>query len=345
MKKTNNKKKTVTLQDVADVAGVSVMTVSNVIRGSVNAVGEETRKRVEREIVRLNYRPNFNARSLRASTSQSIALVISDTDPAFLSDPFISQLVSGLSNYLSSVDYSLDIQGIAPEEFEKANILRKVGNDAMCAILCGSESLRKKHIDYLRVINQPTVIFQEPISCRGYDIAVIRQDDLGGGQALGEHLAAKGVERVAFLRPSLTWAAIEQREKGLRSSLASNKRKIDCRTSVSDSESFHHSKEAADKLLRNECPDAIVAVTDSMAIAAMHVCAELGLSVPGDIKVAGFNGFDAWQYAIPTLTTVKSPAYDMGQRAGKLILQRLDRDKFPRKSIVFPTELIPGDST
>ena len=101
-----NRSRSVTLADVSRDAGVSIMTVSNVVRGKSNLVRLETRKRVEESIARLNYRPNLSARSLRLSQQHSVGIVIADTDPAFLTDPFISRLVSGLSNYLSGRDYT-----------------------------------------------------------------------------------------------------------------------------------------------------------------------------------------------------------------------------------------------
>ncbi len=159
-----------TLKDVSLAAGVSVMTVSNVIRGRMGAVSDKTRQKVEHEVKRLNYRPNASARNLRASASRSIGMVISDDDPAFLNDPFISQLVSGLSNVLSANGYSLDIQGIVPDRFEHANILSKASNDALCAILCGPERERQRNIAFLKSIDQPTVVFQEPVRCRGADM-------------------------------------------------------------------------------------------------------------------------------------------------------------------------------
>ena len=127
--------RTVTLADVSRDAGVSIMTVSNVVRGKSNLVRLETRRRVEAAIARLNYRPNLSARNLRLAHQHSVGILIADTDPAFLTDPFISRLVSGLSNYLSGRDYTLDVQGVAPERFESATILKKSGNDALCAIL------------------------------------------------------------------------------------------------------------------------------------------------------------------------------------------------------------------
>jgi len=345
MAKQRIKRANVTLRDIAEAANVSMMTVSNVIHGRSNTIGEETRKRVELQIKKLNYRPNTSARSLRVSSSQSIGMVVSDADPAFLSDPFISQLVSGMSNYLSSVDHSLDIQGVVPQQFEQANVLRKAGKDALCAILCGPSRLRKQHVDYLKKLGQPTVLFQEPIEIRGHDIAIIRQDDEGGGHKIGSHLIEKKVQRIVFLKPASDWPAIEQREKGLRKAIQESNSSVSLELVVASTEGYEDSKIATKLLLEKNQPGAIVAATDSMAIAAMHACNEKGLNIPKSVRVIGFNGFEAWRYATPTLTTVRSPAYEMGHRAGEVLLKRLQTGSFERKNILFPTELVPGSST
>jgi len=334
-----------TLKDVSIAASVSVMTVSNVIRGRTGAVSDKTREKVEREIKRLKYRPNASAQNLRASMSRSVGMVISDNDPSFLSDPFISQLVSGLSNVLSANDYSLDIQGIVPEKFEAANILSKASNDALCAILCGPERERQRNIDFLKSINQPTVVFQEPVRVRGVDIAIIRQEDEGAGHELGTHLVSRKVEKVLFIRSVSDWPAIEQRECGLRRAFDEASRSINCETIKAASESFEDVQAAVKQYLAHSTPDVIVGATDPMGIAAMRMCEHQGFNVPRDIKVAGFNGFRAWKLATPTLTTVVSPAYEMGRRAGEVLLKRLNTGQFERKNIVFPTQLVVGDST
>ena len=191
------------------------MTVSNVVRGKI--VLPQNKARVEEAIARLNYRPNLSARSLRTSEARSMGIVIADTDPAFLIDPFISRLVSGLSNYLSSIDYTLDIQGVVPERFASAGILRKDRNDALCAILCGPSELRRQHLEFLRQLDQPVVLFQEVFKSPSPNVALVRQDDFGGGKLIGQLLLKQRVRRLVFLRPMLDWSAVEQREKGIRS--------------------------------------------------------------------------------------------------------------------------------
>ena len=332
-----------TLSDVAREAGVSTMTVSNFVHAK--PVRLKTRKLVEAAIARVNYRPNVSARSLRLSQEYSVGIVIADSDPAYLNDPFISRLVSGLSNYLSSLDYTLDVQGVAPERFERATILNKVGDEALCAILCGPIALRKQHFEYLGRLGQPVVVFREMFSSASANLAVVGQDDLSGGKQLGRHLSKKGVRSAVFVRPALDWCAVEQREKGLRSILAAAKPAISVQTLVTPSEQFEDVHKVVRDYLARHSPNAIVAATDSMAAAALKACEFTGIRVPRDLMIAGFNGFDAWRHTSPTITTVVSPAYEMGRLAAELLIQRLKSGAFSRRRAVLPVRLQIGEST
>lgn len=336
--------KPITLADVSRDAGVSVMTVSNVVRGKNELVKLETRRRVEESITRLNYRPNLSARNLRLSEAHSVGIVIADSDPAFLSDPFISRLVSGLSNYLSSRDYTLDVQGVAPERFERATILKKAGNDALCGILCGPKNLRRNHFEYLQRLGQPVIVFQEVFKSQSPDVAIIRQDDLAGGALLARHIIKTRIRSLVFLRPMLDWSAIEQREKGIRSVLAKEAREIDVSTLLAPSEGYDDVRQVVKEYLSSRIPDAIAAATDSMAAATLKACESFGLEVPRDIVITGFNGFDVSRCTRPTLTTVISPAYEMGCRAGELLIERLRGSAFSKRTVVLPVSLDQGES-
>ena len=332
-----------TLSDVAKAAGVSVMTVSNFVHAK--PVRLKTRKLVEAAIARLNYRPNVSARSLRLSQEYSVGIVIADSDPEYLNDPFISRLVSGLSNYLSSLDYTLDVQGVAPERFENATILSKVGNEALCAILCGPKSLRKEQFAYLNRLGQPIVVFRETFQPLTPNMAVVSQDDLSGGKQLGQHLLKKRPRSVLFVRPALGWSAVEQREKGLRGALEAASPAIDVKTLIASSERFDDVQQVVGDYLAKRTPDAIVGATDSMAAAALKACEHVGIRVPKDLWLAGFNGFDVWRHTSPTITTVISPAYEMGRRAGELLIGRLQNGEFAKRRVVLPVRLQIGEST
>lgn len=334
-----------TIRDVAALAGVSLMTVTNVVKKRKSTYGRDAEKRVLDAIETLGYRPNSSAQNLRDSLSRSVGFVISDSNPNFLSDPFISQLVGGLSLHLSSIDYSLDIQGVSPEEFETANIVRKLKNDAFCAVLSGPKELRDKHVDFLSKLGKPVAIFQEVDRNSSPNIIIIREDDMSGAYALGKHLLLKKAKNIVFIRPVTDWSAVEQREIGLRTALEANGQDVTCETIISMSESYLEVKKVVSSYMEKYKPDAIVAATDAMGVAAMHACEELGFKVPKDIKVAGFNGFEAWQYTKPLMTTVVSPAFEMGRIAGETLLASLSDGEPKQKEFVFSTQLRVSNST
>jgi LacI family transcriptional regulator len=184
-------------------------------------------------------------------------------------------------------------------------------------------------------------VFQSPAP----NVAVVSQDDLSGGKQLGHHLLKKRLRSVLFVRPALDWCALEQREKGLRSVLATATPTIDVKTLIAHSERFDDVQQVVRDYLAKKTPDTIVAATDSMAAAALKACELHGIRVPKDLMIAGFNGFDVWRYTSPTMTTVVSPAYEMGRHAGELLIQRLKTGTFAKRSLVLPVHLQIGEST
>ena len=130
--------KRVTIKDVAAAAGVSPMTVSNVVNGKHQFVGERTRKAVEREIARLNYRVQHSAWSLRVARRRSVGMIVVDESPAFLSDHFTAHIVAGLTNILSHEDHTVSIQGIRGDRIDKAAIVRNFAVDGFCVIMSGT---------------------------------------------------------------------------------------------------------------------------------------------------------------------------------------------------------------
>jgi DNA-binding LacI/PurR family transcriptional regulator len=152
--------KRVTIKDVAAAAGVSPMTVSNVVNGKHQFVGERTRKAVEREIARLNYRVQHSAWSLRVARRRSVGMIVVDRSPAFLSDHFTAHIVAGLTNILSHEDHTVSIQGIRGDRIDQAAIVRNFAVDGFCVIMSGTPEARRRIIDSLVRLDQPIVLIQ-----------------------------------------------------------------------------------------------------------------------------------------------------------------------------------------
>ena len=172
----------VTLNDVAKAAGVSVMTVSNVINGKHGTVGGETRRRVEREIKRLGYRPHEVARSLRLSRSFSVGMIIVTSNPLMMAIQFISTLVTGATSALRERGYSLVTEAVHPDQFERSTLLRRAGLDGIIAHLAGNDRERACYQKLLKSNGSPLVFIQDRPLIQLKDHCCINQDDFHGGR-------------------------------------------------------------------------------------------------------------------------------------------------------------------
>lgn len=336
----------VTLRDVAIAAGVSPMSVSNFINDRRGAMRQETRDRIQVEIERLGYRPHTVARNLRLSRRLSIDMVIIDDAPLYLADPFTTHVVAGLSNCLNRRGYGLQLQGISAEAFPDSPLVRNIRSDGLCVQLSGSAESRRAIIAKLLRLGQPMVVFQETFKFRGADLCIIRQADREGGSMVAREALRRGAKRVVMLVPEVTWPAIGERVAGAREVIEATQPAPRFEIVGCGKADYNDTQKALGLHIdANGYPDAILAGNDQMGIAAMKLMAAHGRRVPNDVVITGFNAFEFWQFTDPVLTTIHSPAYEMGARGGEEILARLDSGSFDRREIVFPVELQRGGST
>ena len=152
--------KRTTASDVAAAARVSKMTVSNVLNGRFEMMSVQTRRRVEDAIAALHYRPHAAGRSLRMNERLTIGALIVDESPAFLADPFITNLLAGLSNFLSVRGYGLLVQGTTPRDVRNAIFMRRFATDGLCVLLSGSAAECRARTSQLLTLGQPLVLFE-----------------------------------------------------------------------------------------------------------------------------------------------------------------------------------------
>jgi LacI family transcriptional regulator len=333
-----------TIADVARAANVSSMTVSNVVNGRFASMTADTRAAVEKAIAQIGYRPHASGRSLKLARRFSIGMVVVDESPTFLADPFITHFVAGLSNYLSSRDYGLLVQGMLASHLPDAALIRRHETDALCVFLSGPKALRTELMVRFTELGQPVVVVQEPVPAAP-GLYCVRQDDWGGAAELAIHMLDKGARDLLFLAPSTCWPAIEERILGIRSVVDEAG---DCTFSVLEcgDGGFEATQIAlAGAVATGGWPRGIMGGNDQMGIAALKWCLEQGRRVPEDVLVSGFNAFETWRYSSPTMTTVVSPAYAMGERAGEILLQALQGRTLGDRESLLPTAIQLGGST
>ena len=343
---TSHKSKRVTIRDVAAMAGVSAMTVSNVINDNRRFVGDDTRRRVMRAIQQLNYRLLSSGRNLKLGNRQAIGVIIVDELPNFLSHPYISRMVSGLCGTLNANGYAMTMQGVSPSEFVNTMALRRADADAFCVRLHGSTEQRSDMLDVLARLREPVALIQETLPARGEERCVVRQDDWGGGRIMADHLAAREVRRIWVIVPRFSGPMTEARLGGLREGFEAAKREVTIGKIICDVGTFEDAYATIrQRFDADETPDAIVGINDELAIAALRVLHDRSIRVPEDALVAGFNGFNPRSYTSPNLTTVVSCPADVGASAAKALLHHLNTGRFAVPEIVLPVAFRNGDST
>jgi LacI family transcriptional regulator len=339
-------RKVVTIREVAEAAGVSVATVSNVINGRVGAVGAKTRKLVEKQIERFGYRPQASGRGLRNARYNAVAILIIDDAQSYLSDPFVGNVVAGLTQTLNDNGFLAVLHGSPRRDIEDAIVVRQFGVDGFCVVPSGLASERRALIDRLVTLRQPLVLIQETEPMPTGDLCVVRQDDFSGGVQLAEHLLARGCRNLAMVVPKLEWPALQARLNGLRHGASHGKPRGEVHLVHCDTEAFPDVVRAVTEYLdRGGVPDAIVGGNDQIAIAALQTVLRRGMKVPRDIRITGFNAFAFWQYTTPTITTVVSVARELGVRAANAMILRLESGVFSTPETVIPLNLQPGEST
>lgn len=338
--------RSVTLRDVAAVAGTTPMTVSNVVNGRTREVGRETFERVMEACTRLGYRPHAAARRLRTNRRMAIGVVIVDPSPNYLADPFTAAMLAGLTDHLGPRDYSLVIHGASQAQIGSVPLLQRIETDAICIMLSGAEAERRETIARIAALGQPLVLIQDGLPEDVSDGCSLIQDDFAGGVALAHHLFDSQARQAVLLAPRAEWSAMIRREAGIRSVLVRLVRPPAFHVIRCGDESFDATQRALERHMAVEgMPDIVIGGNDQMAIAAMKFVTSCGARVPEDVRVTGFNGFSFWRYTSPELTTVFSPAYELGEAAGRAILARLETGSFPYRAQSLPVRFAPNRSS
>ena len=324
-----------TISDVARASGVSTTTVSHVLTGK-RPVAPATRDRVQAAVAQLQYRPSRVARNLRAGSSQMIAVVVPD-----ITNPFYGQLTRGLADSLGA-DYGTwvcNTDGSARRErLYLADVVAR-GADALVMA-----SVSEEHDA------AATLAFGVPMVCLGDSIDHPMVDrviaaDAEASQSAVEHLLAQGAQRIGIIEGPRSLG--QAREAGYEAALLGAGLRAPRQLRVHGDWTRAGGRAAMHRLMRlGSPPDAVFCANDLMAIGALDAVRELGLVVPQDVRVVGFDDIDAASLISPALTTIANPAYETGWTAGKLVLDRLQlRHTGSRRTVVLPCRLIVRDTT
>jgi len=323
------------MRDVAERAGVGMMTVSRVLNGTAH-VREETRERVYRALEELQYRPNMMARALRGFRTHSIGVIV-----PYLYDPFFASCAQAVSEVARKHSYSVLLATSderAETEIEELRQLqrRQVEGIVIIPACYGRSRLNTPEFDSL-----PMVALDRPIARPGLRSPVDRVlvENQNAAAVATEHLIQHGHKRICFVGLSSKIYTMQARLNGYQKAM---------RTAGLEPECFFEGGEETATLdfvrsvkSRPNAPTAIFASNGLSSRHALHALATLGIQIPDELAFIGFDDFELADILRPALTVVRQPTQQLGQQAADLLFARLDgAADAPAQTRLLPVELV-----
>lgn len=321
----------ITLQDVADHAGVSRATASLVVRDSP-LVTDQTRDRVLDSMDTLGYVYNRAAASLRSRRSHAIGLVVTD-----ITNPFFAQMTIGSEAALEEADYSVLLGNTSERLSKQDRLLETMHGYAVDGILLTpAHDTTKETVERLRRWRLPFVTVVRYL----FDVEAdyVGADNVAGAQMAAEHLVANGHRRIAFIGGPANSSARRDRAHGLRTVLQRNGIADDPALFITSQVTREGGRQAIQQLLSlADPPTAALCYNDVVAFGAMLGLQASGRRPGADFDIIGFDDIEEAALWQPALTTVAIDPYRIGAEAAQLLLERIENpDATPRRVVLTP---------
>ena len=325
-----------TLDEVAELAGVSRATVSRVVNGSPK-VRPEARRAVEEAVAQLHYVPNRMARSLVTRRTDTIALVLSESNAQVFSDPFFARVFRELSEALADTEMNIVLLA-ARGEREQEKVGRFVRQGHVDGVVLVSPHRDDTLPGLLDEAGVPLVLSGRPPD--GRDLCYVDADNVGGARAATGHLLAGGRRRVATVTGPQDMIAGLDRYLGYREALAAAGVPEDPDL-VAEGDFTEGGGAGAMAALLERAPDldAVFVASDPMAVGALRALREAGRTVPGDVAVVGFDDAAVAATCDPPLTTIAQPLGEMTRLMTELLLSQVEGEQEVRARVC-PTRLV-----
>jgi DNA-binding LacI/PurR family transcriptional regulator len=325
---------------IAEKAGVSRSTVSRVLNSPLK-VKEQTRVRVQSILAENNYVYSHSAADFSRKKTSMFALIIPTVQ-----NSIYAHFIEGIHDAIKSSRYDLAI-GYTDYNLEEEVEYLKVFRERRMAgiIILGVKDKTKDLIysiisqDEMEIISSWEYSPEFPISCVGFD-------NYEASKKMMNYLISLGHKKIGLITGPMDAARrVIRRHQGYVDSLEKAGIAYNPDYVIHTHPSLTDGREAAFRLMRlDDPPTAIFAASDSLAIGVLKAIRDLGLSVPEDVSVAGFDNIDLASYCYPALTTVMVPAYEMGQKAAQQLISQVEDPKCELRKYCLDTELIIRDS-
>lgn len=322
------------IRDVAKLAGVAPITVSRVVNGA-DSVTEDTRQRVQQAIDQLHYVPNSLARSLRSRQSHTIALIVSD-----ITNPFWTTVARGVEDTAAENDYRTILCNTDENPAKETNYLNLLVGRRVDGIIVAPATREKKRLSLLKQVQVSCVLIDRRVE--GFKADLVYGDSRTGARLLLDHLIELGHRRIALINGPSTISTAQDRADGYRETLEQHGLNVDenliFQGEFKQESGYRLVKQA---LVCNPRPTAIFAANNFIALGVLQALQEANLRVPEDIALVCIDDIPYLSAIDPFLTVAAQPAYEMGESAARLLVERLTTNRTGKtREVVLAPQLI-----
>lgn len=333
-----------TMKDVAKEAGVSLGTVSAVINGSASVKAENVKK-VTQACEKLGFVPNLVARTLRTGSSTGIGLLIPD-----ITNPYYPELARGVEDAAFQVGYNVFLCNNDRNEAKERDYVNYLLSKNVDGILMTKPQLSIEELKMVR--KRCELVILDPGNTPFQEFDTVVADNITGAREAVASLCRHGHKRIAYVSGSMDSESANERFNGYLQILEENNMIADKQIIKHAGYSWSSGYEAGLELLReSNRPTAIFAANDIIAFGIIKALADNGLLVPRDMSVVGFDDIIMASYSTPSLSSVRMPKYEMGQKSVEILVKRRNERNETRKSSYnesvlarFETEYIERES-
>ncbi len=334
-----SKNKKITIYQVAQHAGVAISTVSRVLNNSPN-VSEKTKEKVNEAISTLNFRPQVSARKLASREPQMLAIAV----PSFTT-PYYNEVLKGVKDEIKDLDLDIVIYNTGSKNPKEGieNFFDRGTADTVIAI----------SIEITDSVHQRLQSSEIPIVLIGSshpEYNFIELNNRKGGFMAGEHLIKQGYTRLGMIKPALNTKSSVEREEGFIEALKEFRMPIEKKFFIEGDSTKHagYTEEAGFEAIfkyqeMDDFPDAIFCANDTQAIGAYHALNKIGLRVPEDIGLMGYDNIKFTKYL--DLTTIDQKMYSVGVKATKRLAEIIRHQPEEKVQLTIDPVLIPRNST
>jgi len=325
----------ITIKEIAAITGVSTTTVSQILNNKGKRFSEETRRRVLKAVEEYDYNPDYFAKNLVHRESKTVGMIVPD-----VTDLFFSKVIEGVEAYFNKKGYMILLCNSRHSGEKEKDYIKQLQNRSVAGILLASPNSLELEND---LKGSPYILIDRGLNTRTEGNLLVKEYN-GVYQAV-QHLIDQGHKKIGMLTNKSGYYEMTERFCAYRQCLEDNGIRYDEHLLADGPVTIDGGYLAARDLLEKQPITALCCGNDQMAVGAYRAAYELGLSIPNDLSVIGFDDLEISAYLNPPLTTVKQPAFDIGFTAAQYLLQEIEHPERIVPNKTFETTFIVRNST